>query len=202
MNAQQNLQQVRPPQVGGKFFGVPLGDLGFATSLLMAFTVGFLSFFLFTFLAIVGLMISNGMGHHVDYAVSYKYISRPLVSCCSPALSFSGLFGCAARFPEARRPARVALVTIDVESAQRNGLADAQARAWCERLEAGDILYFPQTPIRLPAEDISFLLGQQQTGSTLHKNIAYKPNLDSVSGLDTGTTGAAELKQLQAVMRQ
>ncbi len=49
---------------------------------------------------------------------------------------------------------------------------------------------------------MSFLLGQQQTGSTLHKNIAYKPNLDSVSGLDAGTTGAAELKQLQAVMRQ
>jgi 3-deoxy-D-manno-oct-2-ulosonic acid (Kdo) hydroxylase len=96
----------------------------------------------------------------------------------------------------------VALVTIDVDSAQRNGLADAQARAWCRRLEGGDILYFPQTPIRLPAEDLSFLLGQQQTGSTLHKNIAYKPNLDSVSGLDTGTTGAAELKQLQAVMRQ
>ena len=96
----------------------------------------------------------------------------------------------------------MALVTIDVESAQRNGLADAQARAWCQRLEAGDILYFPQTPIRLPAEDLSFLLGQQQTGSTLHKNIAYKPNLDSVSGLDAGTTGAAELKQLQAVMRQ
>ncbi len=94
----------------------------------------------------------------------------------------------------------MALVTIDIESAQRSGFADAQARAWCERLEAGDILYFPQTPIRLPAEDLSFLLGQQQTGSTLHKNIAYKPNLDAVSGLDSGT-GAAELKQLQAVMR-
>jgi hypothetical protein len=77
MNAQQNLQLVRPPQAGGKFFGIPLGDLGFATSVLMAFTVGFLSFFLFTFLAIVGLMIYNGMGHHADYAVSYKYISFP-----------------------------------------------------------------------------------------------------------------------------
>ncbi len=78
MNAQQqNLQQVRPPQASGKFFGVPLGDLGLFTSVLMAFTVGFLSFFLFTFLAIVGLMIYNGMGHQVDYAVSYKYISFP-----------------------------------------------------------------------------------------------------------------------------
>jgi hypothetical protein len=77
MNAQQNLQQVRPPQAGGKFFGVPLGDLGFITSVLMAFAVGFLSFFLLTFLGIVGLMIYNGMGHRVDYAVSYKYISFP-----------------------------------------------------------------------------------------------------------------------------
>jgi hypothetical protein len=91
MNAQQNLQQVRPPQAGGKFFGVPLGDLGFATSLLMAFTVGFLSFFLFTFLAIVGLMISNGMGRHVDYAVSYKYISFP--AACVVLLASLIFFG-------------------------------------------------------------------------------------------------------------
>jgi hypothetical protein len=76
-----------------------------------------------------------------------------------------------------------------------------QARAWCERLEAGDILYFPQTPIPVRPEDLSFLLGQQQTGSTLHKNIAYKPKLNSVSGLDA-STGEAEVKQLQTVMGQ
>jgi hypothetical protein len=75
----------------------------------------------------------------------------------------------------------------------------AQARAWCERLEAGDILYFAQTPVPVPAEDLSFLLGRQQTGSTLHKNIAYKPNLDAVSGHDA-STGPAELKQLQRTM--
>ena len=74
---QQNLHQVRPSHTRGKFFGVPLGDLGLATSVLMALTVGFMSFFLLTFLAIVGLMIYNGMGHHVDYAASYKYISFP-----------------------------------------------------------------------------------------------------------------------------
>jgi hypothetical protein len=77
----------------------------------------------------------------------------------------------------------------------------AQALAWCERLEAGDILYFPQTPVPLRAEDLSFLLGRQQTGSTLHKNIAYKPKLNIVSGLDA-STGADELKQLQTVMGQ
>jgi hypothetical protein len=59
-----------------------------------------------------------------------------------------------------------------------------------------------KSPIPFRPEDLSFLLGQQQTGSTLHKNIAYKPNLDSVSGLDAGTTSAADLVQLQAIMRQ
>jgi hypothetical protein len=73
----QNLHQGRAVQTKGRFFGIPLGDLGLASSLLMAFTVGFLSFFVFTFLAIVGIMIYNGMGHHVDYADSYKYISFP-----------------------------------------------------------------------------------------------------------------------------
>ena len=74
---QQNLHQVWPSPTRGRFFGVPLGDLGLITSVLMAFTVGFLSFFLFTFLAILGIMIYNGMGHQVDYAASYKYISFP-----------------------------------------------------------------------------------------------------------------------------
>jgi hypothetical protein len=91
MNAQQNLQQFRPPQAGGKFFGIPLGDLGFVTTVLMAFTVGFLSFFLFTFLGIVGLMIYNGMGHHVDYADSYKYISFP--AACVVLLASLIFFG-------------------------------------------------------------------------------------------------------------
>jgi hypothetical protein len=74
---QQNLQRGGTAGASGKIFGVPLGDFGFFTSLLMAVAVGFLSFFLFTFLAIVGIMIYNGMGHRVDYAESYKYISFP-----------------------------------------------------------------------------------------------------------------------------
>ena len=87
MNAQQqNLHQGQNSRTEGKFFGVPLGDLGFFTSLLMACAVGFLSFFLFTFLAIVGIMIYNGMGHQVDYAESYKYISFP-AGCIVLALS-------------------------------------------------------------------------------------------------------------------
>ena len=94
----------------------------------------------------------------------------------------------------------MALITIELPDHQQP-VPDAQARDWCERLEAGDILYFPQTPISFAPGSLEFLLGRQQTGSTLHKNIAYKPNADSVSGLDAGTTSDRDLEQLKAVMR-
>jgi hypothetical protein len=78
MNAQQqHMQTVPSPEAGFKLFGVPLGGFGFFVSVLMALTLGFISFFLFTFLAIAGLMIYNGMGHQVDYADGYKYFSFP-----------------------------------------------------------------------------------------------------------------------------
>ena len=70
----------------GTIFGIPLGDLGFFTSLIMAVAFSFLSFFLFSFLAIIGVSIYNGMGHHVDLAVSYKYISFP-AGCVVLAIS-------------------------------------------------------------------------------------------------------------------
>jgi 3-deoxy-D-manno-oct-2-ulosonic acid (Kdo) hydroxylase len=94
------------------------------------------------------------------------------------------------------------LVTIE-----RNALVDGRpasderARAWCALLEAGDILYFPQTPIAIPDGDLKFLLGQQQTDSSLHKNIAYKPNIDKLSGVDTKTADANAVVRLQAIMR-
>ena len=85
---QQNLHPVSTASASGTVFGVPLGDFGFFTSLLMALAVGFLSFFLFTFLAIIGISIYNGMGHHVDLADSYKYISFP-AGCVVLALSLT-----------------------------------------------------------------------------------------------------------------
>jgi hypothetical protein len=77
-----------------------------------------------------------------------------------------------------------------------------QARAWCAQLEAGDILFFPQTPVLLTADDTSFLLGQQQTDSSLHKNIAYKPNIDKLSGFDAQTASPAAVERLHAIMRR
>ncbi|MFP5227980.1 MAG: Kdo hydroxylase family protein [Acidobacteriota bacterium] len=75
------------------------------------------------------------------------------------------------------------------------------SRAFCAQLEAGDILYFPETPVPLAAEDASFLLGQQQTDSSLHKNIAYKPKIDRLSGVDTKSADPAAVARLQQIMR-
>ncbi|HEV2136515.1 MAG TPA: Kdo hydroxylase family protein [Terracidiphilus sp.] len=80
--------------------------------------------------------------------------------------------------------------------------ASERLKQWCAQLEAGGILYFPQTPVPIPAEDLAFLLGRQQSGSKLHKNIAYKPNRNKLSGANRKTAGAAELEQMRAAMRR
>lgn len=76
-----------------------------------------------------------------------------------------------------------------------------ELRGWCAQLEAGGILYFPETPVPIPAADLEFLIGQKQTGSALHKNIAYKPGIEHLSGVDK-TASPAEVAQLHAVMRR
>ncbi|HEY2467037.1 MAG TPA: Kdo hydroxylase family protein [Terracidiphilus sp.] len=73
---------------------------------------------------------------------------------------------------------------------------------WCAQLEAGGILYFPQTPVPLPVADLEFLLAQQQASSSLHKNIAYKPDKDKLSGADEKHAGAGELDRMREVMRR
>jgi 3-deoxy-D-manno-oct-2-ulosonic acid (Kdo) hydroxylase len=85
--------------------------------------------------------------------------------------------------------------------ALHNGLPPSkeQARTWCEWLETGSILYFPHTPVPVPEADVDFLLNQFQSASRLHKNIAYKPARDKLSGAD-GVTAAKE--QLRSVMRR
>jgi 3-deoxy-D-manno-oct-2-ulosonic acid (Kdo) hydroxylase len=93
----------------------------------------------------------------------------------------------------------MSLVTISRELISE--ASDAQARAWCAQLEGGAILYFPETPVPIPQGDLTFLLDQQQTNSSLHKNIAYKPKIDKLSGLDAKTDDPAAAR-LQSVMRQ
>jgi hypothetical protein len=85
-----------------------------------------------------------------------------------------------------------------------DGLANAkeQARSWCAYLESGEILYFPQTPVAIPSSDLDFLLRRQQSGSRLHKNIAYKPDRDRLSGVDPKSSRPGELERLHEVMRR
>jgi hypothetical protein len=96
----------------------------------------------------------------------------------------------------------MALVTITLDQlVEGHAPTPEQARAWCAQLESGSILYFPQTPVPLSSDDLAFLRGQQQTDSSLHKNIAYKPSLDKLSGFDAKTANAEAVARLQSVMR-
>jgi hypothetical protein len=51
-----------------------------------------------------------------------------------------------------------------------------------ERLERGEVLYYPTTPFALPqGDDLDFLL-QQELGSLNHKNISFNPHTGKVNG--------------------
>ncbi|MFL5236109.1 MAG: Kdo hydroxylase family protein [Rhizomicrobium sp.] len=91
----------------------------------------------------------------------------------------------------------MSLVTItDTE-----GASPDQHRAWCERLEAGCILFFPKSPIAITDSDLQFLRGQQQTDSSLHKNIAYKPESNELTGVDTKTANPPAVDHLRGILR-
>lgn len=75
-----------------------------------------------------------------------------------------------------------------------------RARAWCGLLESGRILYFPKTPVPLPAADVRYLLDCRQTGSRLHKNIAYKPDRNALSGLDRHAVSEDGLARYREIM--
>jgi hypothetical protein len=62
-----------------KVLGLPLGDFGFFSSVLLSVASGFLAFFGSCFLGIIGLLFWNGVGHHhVNYADSYRDIAFPI----------------------------------------------------------------------------------------------------------------------------
>jgi hypothetical protein len=72
----------------------------------------------------------------------------------------------------------------------------------CARaLEHGDILFFPVTPFELPEADQQFLRSlsgasgpDEKLGAAHHKNVAYKPALDKVSG--HGSADAGRLRDI------
>lgn len=74
------------------------------------------------------------------------------------------------------------LVTINGQ-VERESWAATRAREACRELEAGNIVFLPRTPIEIPSEDRETLLGRKQSSSAYHKNIAYRPLEDRVTGL-------------------
>lgn len=90
---------------------------------------------------------------------------------------------------------------VDLPDAFPPGLSAPELRArWCcAQLEEGNILFFPQTPFEFPAEEIQFLLGQQQSGASYYKNIAYRPSEDRLTGLMKGDP--AQARKLRSVMQ-
>lgn len=61
-----------------RLLGIPLGDFGFFSAILLTLATGFLAFFASCFLAIISLLFWNTLGHHaVNYADCYRYVAFP-----------------------------------------------------------------------------------------------------------------------------
>jgi hypothetical protein len=79
-HASQSEGSTTPRTTGaGYLFGVPLGDLGWFTSLLMSGALGMAAFFAATFCAIVAILFYNTATHRaVDFALTYTHVGLPV----------------------------------------------------------------------------------------------------------------------------
>jgi hypothetical protein len=66
-------------------------------------------------------------------------------------------------------------------------------------LETGNVLFFPKTPFAFPEESQEFLRQLNFAGGAIHKNVAYRPVLDKVTGVEAD---AAKLDRLRTLMRE
>ena len=70
---------------------------------------------------------------------------------------------------------------VEVATIPREG--PERERAACRALEGGHILVFPRTPFELKESERQFLLKRRQREAGYHKNIAYRPASDRVTGV-------------------
>jgi hypothetical protein len=89
---------------------------------------------------------------------------------------------------------------IQLPSALEDVPPEEHGRWSCARLEEGNILFFAKTPFELPQAEVQFLLGQKQSALGYHKNIAYRPISDRLTGYAQGRSSDAQ--RLHAIMRQ
>lgn len=76
---------------------------------------------------------------------------------------------------------------------------ETRAQEICRHLEVGHIVFLPNSPIDIPNEDRELLLDRKQSSSAYHKNIAYRPLEDRVTGLDESEEQEAE--SLRRILR-
>lgn len=82
---------------------------------------------------------------------------------------------------------RIDIQDFTIDGWADKNAADARSREYAEELEAGNILYFPSFPFDFPEEDRVFLRSVRQSSTGYHKNIAYRPKQDRVTGVEKGT---------------
>jgi len=75
---------------------------------------------------------------------------------------------------------------------------DARARAYCELLERGEILFFRELPFQLSVDDQKFLRDQQWSELRMHKNVSYRPTEDVLRGV---SGDSATVERLQKIFR-
>lgn len=69
----------------------------------------------------------------------------------------------------------------------------------CEFLEIGGVIYFPESPFTRSDADTEFLLTQHQKDASYHKNIAYRPMEDKVTGVKD--LSAQDSERLRGILR-
>ncbi len=94
--------------------------------------------------------------------------------------------------------------TVDYKVFMTDGTGEAQPAAKsrpetaCSALESGGIIFFPESPFKFSDRDRDFLLSQKQKDADYHKNIAYRPNEDRVTGFEA--RNEADVERLRSIM--
>jgi len=89
------------------------------------------------------------------------------------------------------------LVTLDADAAVDCG--SAMSRDHCRQLEAGNILFWPCSPVEPSADDREFLLRLDAAFAGTQKNIAYMPRRNRVTGV--AKLGPMERERLRGILR-
>ena len=91
----------------------------------------------------------------------------------------------------------IKITDYDANGWRDNNDLKPRAADYCEKLEAGNVLFFDGVPFDLPESNREFLLSQRQTESVFHKNISYRPKKDVLRG----TNNNAESEKMREIMK-